>query len=127
ITMGVFGSPALLGNHTRRHLEHVEALPRLVFVGARSPGDWTVFDDQGRAFVLDGAVAMRSDDIMILVRAAIDGIGIVYAPAFTVESAVARGDLVPLLGNYQSNSLDLQVVYNERCHQPVRVRALIEH
>ncbi len=127
VTMGVFGSPDLVDADGCEDLVRVRMLPRLAFAAARSPGDWVAYDDAMRAFAIDGKLVMRSDEIMLLVRAAVAGLGILYAPEFAVEGALAQGDLVRLLPNYRFAHLDLQIVYSDRRHQPVRVRALIDH
>lgn len=127
VTMGVFGSPDLVDADGCEDLVRVRMLPRLAFAAARSPGDWVAYDDAMRAFAIDGKLVMRSDEIMLLVRAAVAGLGILYAPEFAVEGALAQGDLVRLLPNYRFAHLDLQIVYSDRRHQPARVRALIDH
>ncbi len=127
VAMGVFGSPDLVGVDAREDLARVRMLPRLAFAAARSPGDWTAHDEAMRTFAIDGKCVMRSDEIGLLVRAAVAGLGILYAPEFAVEDASTHGDLVPLLPNYRFAPLDLQIVYNDRHHQPARVRALIDY
>lgn len=127
IAMGMFCSPTLLGARKRRDPAAVRQLPRLVFAAAHSPGDWQVGGDDGRGQPIDGPVVMRSDDMTLLVRVAIDGIGMLYAPAFAAEDALEHGQLVRLLDGHRMAELDLQIVYVDRHYQPARVRALIEH
>lgn len=127
IDMGMFCSPTLLDAGKRRDPAQVRLLPRLVFTAARSPGDWLAIDDRGDTHVVDGTAVMRSDDMMLLVRAAISGIGILYAPTFATEESLNQGQLVRLLDDCRMAELDLQVVYVDRDYQPARVRALIDH
>jgi DNA-binding transcriptional LysR family regulator len=127
IGMGLFCSPAMLNARERRDLVKIRQTPRLVFTAARSPGDWLIGDDTGAAQMIDGPVAMRSDDVSLLVRAAVSGIGILYAPVFAAEDPLAQGQLVRLLDDRRMTELDLQIVYANRTHQPARVRALIDH
>lgn len=127
IGMGLFCSPAILDAQERRDLAKIRRMPRLVFTAARSPGDWLFGDGTGTAQMVDGPVVMRSDDITLLARAAISGIGILYAPMFVAEEPLEQGQLVRLLGDCRTTELDLQIVYANRSHQPARVRALIDH
>lgn len=128
IGMGLFCSPTILeAQEERGDPEKVRRMPRLVFAAARSPGDWLVSDRTGATQMMDGPVVLRSDDITLLVRAAISGIGILYAPTFVAEEPLERGQLVRLLDDCRTTELDLQIVYANRDHQPARVRALIDH
>lgn len=127
IAMGIFCAPGLLEPCGRQDSALICKLPRLVFTAAQSPGDWIVYDSTTSARVIDGPVVMRSDDVALLVRAAIDGLGILYAPMFIAGDALADGRLVQLLDDHRTMELDLQIVYNDRRHQPARVRALIDH
>src|SRR5699024_5180540 len=76
MAMGVFASPNLVGMNEREDVAHIRTLPRLAFTAAQSPGDWTAYDGAARALIIDGGVVMRSDEIMMLVHAAIEGLGI---------------------------------------------------
>ncbi|WP_187775906.1 LysR family transcriptional regulator [Salinicola corii] len=127
IRMGLCCAPGLLAPGARRDVSHICQLPRLVFTEARSPGDWMVSDGKNGAHVIDGPAVMRSDDIILLVRAAIEGLGIVYAPMFVLDEPLKDGRLVRLLADHQATRLDLQIVYTDRHHQPARVRALIDY
>lgn len=127
IDMGIFCSPTLLAARDRRDPARIRLLPRLVFTAARSPGDWLAIDGQGDTHAVDGPAVMRSDDMTLLVRAAIGGIGIVCAPTFAAEEPLNQGRLVRLLNDCRMTELDLQIVYVDRRYQPARVRALIDH
>nr|CDQ33273.1 D-malate degradation protein R [Virgibacillus halodenitrificans] len=127
IHMGLGCAPGLLGAHERQEISQIRRLPRLVFTAARSPGDWMVRDSEDRAYAIDGPAAMRSDDITLLVHAATEGLGIVYAPMFALDEALEDGRLIQLLADHRTTQLGLQIVYTDRHHQPARVRALIDH
>ncbi|MDV6319623.1 LysR family transcriptional regulator [Chromohalobacter sp. HP20-39] len=127
VRMGLGCAPGLLGAHERQNVSLIRRLPRLVFTAARSPGDWMVSNSDNRAYAIDGPTAMRSDDITLLVRAATEGLGIVYAPMFALDEPLDDGRLIQVLADHQTTRLDLQIVYTDRHHQPARVRALIDH
>lgn len=127
IRMGFACAPSVLAPRVRQSIPQIRQLPRLVFTAARSPGDWMVSNSAKGACAINGPTAMRSDDITLLVRAAIEGLGIVYAPMFALDEPLDDGRLVRVLADHQTTQLDLQIVYADRHHQPARVRALIDH
>lgn len=127
VDMGMFCSPTLLDAGACRDPAKIRQLPRLVFTAARSPGNWLAIDGRGNTHAVDGPAVMRSDDMALLVHAAISGIGILYAPSFAAEAPLKQRQLVRLLDDCQMAELDLQVVYVDRHYQPTRVRALIDY
>ena len=60
------------------------------------------------------------------VAAAIAGNGIVLQPSFLVAEALDKGELVPLLPEYQCPTLDIYAVYPTRRFLLPKVRALID-
>lgn len=58
---------------------------------------------------------------------AINGHGIVYLPDFIANGAIKSGKLVPILGDYDNLTLDIQVVYTEKKNMRAVLRAFIEH
>ncbi|HEX7386539.1 MAG TPA: LysR family transcriptional regulator [Castellaniella sp.] len=127
VAMGIFCSPTMLPSHERDDLTKIRSLPRLVFTAPRSPGDWVVTGHEGSTHVVDGRAVMRSDDMLLLIRAAVHGLGILYAPAFAAEELLRQGQLVRLLDKYRTTELDMQLVYVDGRYQPARVRALIDY
>src|SRR3546814_9349496 len=108
--MGMFCAPTILDARERHDLAKVRQLPRLVFTTARSPGDWLVGDSTGGTQVIDGPVVLRSDDMALLVRAAISGMGVLYAPVFAAGEPLEHGQLVRLLNDCRMAEIDLQIV-----------------
>ncbi|WP_116138553.1 LysR family transcriptional regulator [Trinickia diaoshuihuensis] len=125
--MMLCASPAFLRRHgaprTPAALARVE---RLAFSDAVSPGDWTLYDTKGRAHTLDGPCRLVSNNMQILVAAAVAGSGIAYGPSFAFGDALARGALVAVLPRYRAADLDLQAVYPSSRHIPLRVRRFVD-
>jgi DNA-binding transcriptional LysR family regulator len=60
-----------------------------------------------------------------LVDAAIAGAGIIYSMDLFVADAIRRGQLVPLLSNWQTPQRPLSVVYPQNRHLSAKVRAFV--
>ena len=67
-----------------------------------------------------------SNNGMALLEKTKAGLGISNSPSFFVKDALASGELVEILSEYQQKPLDIYVVYPNRRHLPAKVRAFIE-
>jgi len=85
------------------------------------------FQDKGKPVSVHANVVLQSNSARVLTQAAVDGLGVVYLPAYLVKDALATQRLVPLLGEYVLPSLPLSLVYLERRLQPAKVRQFIGH
>ena len=65
----------------------------------------------------------RSDTARI---AALDGMGIIWQPAFLVGPDLNAGRRVPLLPGYRIPDIDILAVYPSRRHLSAKVRAMID-
>jgi DNA-binding transcriptional LysR family regulator len=70
---------------------------------------------------------LRANNGDLLLRAAIDGLGIVVAPTFIGHTALTTGALIPILRDWRPQPATLYAVYASRRHLPARVRLLIDH
>ena len=68
----------------------------------------------------------RSDSGDLLRAAALAGQGLVYLPTFIVGEELARGELVPLLREWKTPSLEARVVYPTRRFVSAKVRAFTQ-
>jgi DNA-binding transcriptional LysR family regulator len=59
--------------------------------------------------------------------AALAGLGVAFLPGYLATEAMARGELVAVLGDYVAGGATLQAVYPHRRHLAGKVRALIDH
>ena len=120
-------SPAFLQrNGTPRSPAALKKVDRLAFSDAVSAGDWTLFDSRGRAHTIDGPCRLVSNNMQMLVAAAVAGSGIAYGPSFAFGDSLMRGELVAVLPGYRAADLDLQAVYPSTRHIPVRVRRFVD-
>lgn len=59
-------------------------------------------------------------------QAAIAGLGIILEPTFIIYDAISKGQLVPLLTDYQWPVIDAYAIYPHTRHLSQRVRALVD-
>lgn len=80
----------------------------------------------GESVTLLARSPVRTNCPSALIAAAIEGLGAAIVPEHLASIAVARADLVPVLGDWQPVPLDTYLLYRQRRNQPLRVRRLVE-
>ncbi len=70
---------------------------------------------------------MRANNGDILLKAAIDGLGVLGGPTFICYEAIAQGLLQPILCDYELPQSAVYVMYPRQRHLPQRLRVLINH
>jgi len=126
IRFAVCASPDYLRDHgvpkTPRELaEHV-----CLRYGNVPDSSWIFKDCQGRGSRVKVPARLVSNNGDYLREAAIAGMGLLRQPTFILYKAIARGQLTPLLCDYQSPQLSAYAVYPQARHRSHRVRALID-
>jgi DNA-binding transcriptional LysR family regulator len=71
-------------------------------------------------------VGFTTNETAILRRALLSGGGIGILPTYYVSEDIKRGDLVPLLKDYQLETLGIHAVFLSRQHQPLALRLLVD-
>ncbi|MCM2397439.1 LysR family transcriptional regulator [Rhizobium sp. S95] len=66
------------------------------------------------------------NDSRSYLRAAVSGLGIVMSPLFVVKEAVEKGELVPVLPEWNRDPVPLYVVYPQTRHLSNRVRVFVD-
>ncbi|MCF8200081.1 MAG: LysR family transcriptional regulator [Sulfuritalea sp.] len=69
---------------------------------------------------------LRVNNGNILVNAAIDGLGVIVEPDFLVNEALRRKQLVPILADWETDSLSMFAVYPNRKYLPPKVRSFVD-
>jgi len=100
--------------------------PRLAFSEAVSDRGWTLTDQQGRDYVIDGPLRMHANNMQMLLAGALAGIGIAYGPSFVFGPYLKTGELLRLLPAYTTTELTIQAVYPSARYVPQKVRHLID-
>ena len=92
----------------------------------QSVGDeWAVFDGK-RELKIKVPVRMRSNTLDGVISAALEGVGLVYAPAWAVASYIAEGQLVPLLRNAELPARTINAVFTHSRLMTGKVRAILD-
>src|SRR5476649_1850862 len=101
--------------------------PRLAFSEVVSAGGWSVSDAGQRRHTIDGPLRMQSNNMQMLLAAALAGTGIAYGPTFVFGQYLASGELLRLLDRYQTAELSVHAVFPTARYLPSKVRCFIDH
>ncbi len=98
----------------------------LVYSNLADPGRWVCTDSEGERHSVEVNVTMTASSGDFLCAAAADGLGVVMQPTFIAGELISRGELVPLLTNYQWPVTPAYAVYPPTRHLTYRVREFID-
>jgi DNA-binding transcriptional LysR family regulator len=111
---------------TPAHPDDLRGAPLLVFGDAVSTGDWMLTDAAGQAHRIEGQRRLVSNNMQMLLSAALAGIGVAYGPSFVFGPLIASGELVALLPGWRTTELAIQAVYPSARYVPAKVRGFID-
>lgn len=97
--------------------------PAVVFTTAR--GSWS-FQEDGNVFAQKLMPVLVTNQIDVMLEAAINGLGVTQAMSYQSKSAIASGDLVPMLDEYALPPLPVHFVYPHSRLMSPRVRQFID-
>ncbi len=119
-------SPAYLARYGEpQHPQDLERHTGLGYSYADSPY-WHFVNDDGSDLAIRINDRMRANNGDVLLKAAIDGLGIVMTPSFIGNEAIRQGKLVPILTNYALPVRDIYAIYPQQRYLPQRIRVLID-
>lgn len=98
----------------------------LINSGLVDPGHWR-FQEEGRTISVKVSGPYRTDHPRALAEMARLGQGIAACPAYAVEDAISRGELISLLDGYAAPTPGVFALYPSRRHVTARLRALLDH
>ncbi|MEM7280716.1 MAG: LysR family transcriptional regulator [Pseudomonadota bacterium] len=107
-------------------LEELEQHKCLTYSNLSDPTKWVCKDEQGQRHKVHIEPTMAAGSGDFLCDLAIQGLGIVMQPTFIAGEAICRGDLVPILDQYEWPASPAWVVYPPTRHLSYRVRAFID-
>lgn len=85
------------------------------------------FQDNGETLQLAIPETLRIDDAEAMLDAAINGMGIVQVLNYVAGSAIANGQLKPILSEYTTDvEMPIAVVYPQKKHLSAKVRAFVD-
>lgn len=122
-------SPAYLARHGRP--EHPRELVRHRCIGWRpapevAPYRWEFVED-GRAFGVAVDPQVTTNDLQVMLRTALAGGGITFAPEECFRSWMERGELMPLLLDFVQPFPGFYLYFPNRHNPPPKLRALVDH
>jgi DNA-binding transcriptional LysR family regulator len=126
IRVVVCGSPGYLATRGMPAIPQDLAAHNCLTVPSGGFEDRWLFEGAEGAITVQVRGDYRSDSSDLLRAAALAGQGLVYLPTFIVGEELARGELVPLLREWKTPSLEARVVYPTRRFVSAKVRAFTE-
>ncbi|MFK5892629.1 MAG: LysR family transcriptional regulator [Pseudomonadota bacterium] len=88
---------------------------------------WQFSESDGASITVRIPHRMRANNGDVLLKGAIDGLGIIAVPTFISYEAVNQGLLIPILSNYKLAEMAVYAVYPNQRHLPIRVRLFIDY
>ncbi|PKH83779.1 LysR family transcriptional regulator [Pseudomonas sp. Choline-02u-1] len=130
LPLGVFAAPAYLAREgTPVHpLELQDSHHRVVaFLWARTgkPLPYTVHNGSER-LQIKGRHVLAVDDGNAYLAAGLAGMGVLWLPTYMSDAHVAQGELVPLFGDWQLESMPLYLAYPPNRHVSLKLRVFID-
>jgi DNA-binding transcriptional LysR family regulator len=120
-------SPGYLSERgTPRHPEDLEAHECLGFVGARAPTtDWRFLRD-GREIAIPASGRLQANNANALLAAALEGFGIAFIAEDLARSALAAGQLVHVLPDFETLSRPMHLLFQADRRQTTKLRSFID-
>lgn len=103
----------------------LEGLACVAYSHSATPGNWH-FTREGEAVSVRTDGPMRISNSIAIVTALVRGQGVGLVPAFLARQALADGQLVRMLPDWESDPRSLHILYPSHREHSARVRALID-
>jgi len=125
--LAVVGSPEYFASHPKPNSPHDLPSHRCINLrgGSAGPYRWE-FGKNGEAVVVDVSGPLVVDDADLMIRAAIDGLGLTFSFEEYVAPQIASGALVRVLEDWCPPFAGYFLYYPSRRQQPAALAALIE-
>jgi DNA-binding transcriptional LysR family regulator len=119
-------SPAYLRTHgTPKSLDELAGHKLLNYVYANHPNELS-FKRGDEQTTVRIKPLLDANDGQILVKAALDGMGILVQPKYIVYDDLASGRLVPVLEDWDLPRLTINIAFQTRRHMPAKARLFID-
>ena len=125
--LAVVGSPSYFASHPKPNSPHELTNHRCINLrgGSAGPYRWE-FEKDGVSLAVDVSGPLIVDDADLMVRAAIDGLGLTFSFEEYVAPQIASGALVRVLDDWCPPFAGYFLYYPSRRQQPAAMLALIE-
>ena len=98
----------------------------LVYSNLPDPNKWTYLDRDDKKQTIEVKPIMSASSGDFLANAAAHGMGLVIQPTFIASESIRRGNLVPILTDYEWPVTPAYAIYPPTRHLSYRVRAFID-
>lgn len=121
-------TPAYLAAHGAPQHPHDLANHRCINFFASKTGKMFEWDYArgGETIVTLAPHNLAVNDSVAYIRAGLAGLGILQAPSYAIDKLVADGAMVPLLTDWSTLPLPINVVYPQNRHLSAKVRVFVE-
>lgn len=117
------GSARYLKNHDK--INHPKQLIEHNCLVHLSQNSWTFIEDKKyHSIPVTGSI--QANDLGVLIKAAINGVGLAYLPCDLANPSLEKGELIHLLPDISLPTMALWAVYLSRSYQRPVVRAFID-
>lgn len=125
-SVAVMASPSVIKAHgVPQSPEALRGVPCIIDTNMTGQANWQFVED-GRTVTVHVDGPVRVNSAVGALVAARKGLGYALLPSFLTDSAIKKGELVPILTDYLPQRPLLQAVYPHRRHLSGKVRALID-
>lgn len=122
------GRPELLGQHgIPRRPQQLQHLPSVGSLNAEGRHFWNLSDARGQLQAVEHHPRLLSNDLLVLHRAALAGIGVAQLPQWLCRDALAHGKLVHLLPQWTLPHGNVHAVYPSRHGHTPALRSFIDY
>ncbi|PYA48644.1 LysR family transcriptional regulator, partial [Serratia marcescens] len=101
-------------------------MPCLLYPPQQGAPGWRLYGPENAVINVPFSPRLSSDNLQVILHAALDGQGICGIPYYACRQALARGDLQEVLSGWHPQNGELVLLYPSRRGVPPAVKALIE-
>ncbi|EMB4114333.1 LysR substrate-binding domain-containing protein [Serratia nevei] len=120
-------SPVWLARHGAPATpQQLSDMPCLLYPPQQGAPGWRLYGPENAVINVPFSPRLSSDNLQVILHAALDGQGICGIPYYACRQALARGDLQEVLSGWHPQNGELVLLYPSRRGVPPAVKALIE-
>ncbi|MGL4723823.1 MAG: LysR family transcriptional regulator [Scandinavium sp.] len=87
---------------------------------------WQLADNEGRPHTFIPASSLNMDDLQVIADTSLAGFGLAWLPCWMVRKEIQEGKLTPLLKQAPDVRFDVQAVWQQTPHLPLKVRVVVD-
>lgn len=125
LPLKLYASPSYIANHRIMQPSDLQQVQCLWMNMKEQKAQWHLVSETQRETV-SFSPAFKCDDFSVLRQLAQDGLGVTELPEYMAQQAIARGELLNVLPEWQFESVDMFAVYPSHRGATPKVRAFLE-